>query len=160
MLPFSRLAVTYARDAALPDDMRARWVTDEQLAAGGAVSLVEGDLFDPAACPGPYDAVVEHRTLQHYDPRRQDRAIAALKGRSAPAGVFLHRAHNELNVSAEVLRRHGFSVRLSPRNERGLDFATRASDGGGSVAWVQRTADGPMLRHLRELEAASVADRR
>src|SRR5947209_637971 len=41
---------------------------------GGRLQFVLGDLLDPAVCPGPFDVVIERRTIQWF--AEQDRAVA------------------------------------------------------------------------------------
>ena len=81
---------------------RVQWRTDRpmhggpplSLATSGAVSYVTGDLFDPHACPGPFDAVFERRTAQLYQSDgTHETALSMLAARLAPRGMLLSHEH-------------------------------------------------------------------
>lgn len=84
---------------------------------GGTLTFVAGDLTRPDVCRGPYDAVIERRTLQLFG----DEKIAALDGliaRLRPKGIFVSHEHagawrpgDPRNHYAEAhLRNRGFAV--------------------------------------------------
>jgi hypothetical protein len=54
---------------------------------------VTGDLLDPSVCPGPFDVIVERRTLQLFDDLDRPRALAAVTDRLSPRGLFVTHAH-------------------------------------------------------------------
>jgi SAM-dependent methyltransferase len=60
----------------------------------GSVSCVEGDLMDPAICPGPFDVIVERKTLQLFPDHQRGAAVDRVVGRLAANGVFLSHCHN------------------------------------------------------------------
>jgi hypothetical protein len=61
---------------------------------GGLLHCVTGDLLDVSICPGPFDVVIERRTVQLFPPASQPAALDALEGRLAPRGVFVSHQHN------------------------------------------------------------------
>ena len=61
---------------------------------GGTVEYVTGDILDPTVCPGPFDVIVERRTLQLFPPEQRPRALKALAARVAPDGVFFSHCHD------------------------------------------------------------------
>ena len=61
--------------------------------AGGEVQFVVGDILDPAACLGPFDAVVERRMLQLFEPERRPAALSALAARMKENAILLSHVH-------------------------------------------------------------------
>ncbi len=60
---------------------------------GGSLLSVTGDLADPAICPGPFDAVIERRTVQLFPPTGRSAALDRLAARLAPRGLLLSHEH-------------------------------------------------------------------
>ena len=60
----------------------------------GKLEYVQGDLHDSSLCRGPYDMIVERRTLQLFPDDRRPRAIAAVADRLAMRGIFFSQSHN------------------------------------------------------------------
>jgi hypothetical protein len=60
---------------------------------GGALSFVTGDLMDPGVCPGPFDVVIERRTVQLFPQDAQISALDRLVGRLPERGVFVSHEH-------------------------------------------------------------------
>jgi len=56
---------------------------------GGRVEFVAGDLRDRTVCPGPFDVVIERRTVQHFAESDRADALAALAGRLRDPGILL-----------------------------------------------------------------------
>ncbi len=75
-------------------DTTDRFFRPDRMQAGGSLSFVEGDLMDPAICPGPFDVIVERRTLQLFPVGERGAAVAGVLGRLAANGVFLSHYHN------------------------------------------------------------------
>ena len=61
---------------------------------GGSVECVCGDLTDATICPGPYDFVVERKTLQLFPEAERAAALAAVAARMSPRGVLFSHCHN------------------------------------------------------------------
>lgn len=62
--------------------------------AGGSLTLVTGDLSTSTICPGPFDAVIERRTLQLFPRDEQAAALKALTERLAAKGTFISHQHS------------------------------------------------------------------
>lgn len=60
---------------------------------GGTLKFLAGDLLNPEFCPGPFDAVVERRTVQLYSGAERDRILERLAARLAPQGIFVSHCH-------------------------------------------------------------------
>ena len=60
---------------------------------GGALTFVTGDVMDPVVCPGPFDVVIERRTLQLFPDSDQVSALGCLIARLADTGVFVSHQH-------------------------------------------------------------------
>jgi len=60
----------------------------------GRVEFVVGDLLDPKICPGPFDVVIERRTLQLFPPHERGRALDALAARLHTEGIFISQCHD------------------------------------------------------------------
>jgi len=57
------------------------------------MSHVTGDLMDASLCPGPFDAVIERRTLQLFPPEERVAALERLEARMAPNVLFVSHQH-------------------------------------------------------------------
>ncbi len=55
----------------------------------GRVEFVAGDLLDIAVCPGPFDVVIERRTIQVLREEVRQAALLALSKRLRETGIFL-----------------------------------------------------------------------
>jgi SAM-dependent methyltransferase len=93
-LDLSPFATEVAQRAELPDDLLAYIVDGRPLDTKGHVEFVVGDLCDPGCCPGPYDVVIERKTLQLYPPDHRSEAFAAVANRLASRGIFFSHCHN------------------------------------------------------------------
>ena len=51
------------------------------------------DLSDSTMCPGPFDVVIERRTLQLFVPNH-GKAVQAVANRLEPRGIFFSHAHD------------------------------------------------------------------
>ena len=98
---------------------------------GGSLTSVTGDLMDADLCPGPFDVVIERRTVQLFPPAEQSAALDRLAARLAPGGLFVSHQHHggwrpdqpRQHYASTWATEHGFT----------LDGASGA-DGGGRVA--------------------------
>jgi SAM-dependent methyltransferase len=62
---------------------------------GGPIPrFVVGDLIDPAICPGPFDVVIERRTLQLFPDSERPLALQAVANRLAQRGIFFSHCHD------------------------------------------------------------------
>lgn len=60
---------------------------------GGSLSFVSGDLVDPEVCTGPFDVVIERRTLQLFSKAERLAALDRLVSRLSNRGVFVSQEH-------------------------------------------------------------------
>lgn len=60
---------------------------------GGSLKFLAGDLLDPEFCAGPFDTVIERRTVQLYSGTERDRILERLTSRLAPKGAFVSHCH-------------------------------------------------------------------
>jgi hypothetical protein len=86
---------------------------------GGSLTLATGDLVDPSICPGPFDVVIERRTVQLFPADERFGAIERLTARLADRGMFLSHQHDggwrpgedRTHYAAAWLEAMGFVVR-------------------------------------------------
>ena len=62
--------------------------------AGGRLEFVCGDLSDPAMCPGPFDVVIERRTVQLFPEEEREAALDRLAARLSARGMFVSHMHD------------------------------------------------------------------
>jgi SAM-dependent methyltransferase len=89
----------------------------------GTLSYIAGDLLDAAVCPGPFDCIIERRTVQLLPDR--ELALDRLAARLAPKGLLISHVHN--GAWRPGVSREHFAQRWAP--ERGFsrnDDAERA----------------------------------
>jgi hypothetical protein len=88
-LDISPVATRFAE--AFPDDPRGRrfFCSSQLRRPGGSVEFVGGDLLDVTVCPGPFDVVIERRTVQVFSEQQRAAALSALSKRLGSVGVFL-----------------------------------------------------------------------
>jgi hypothetical protein len=60
----------------------------------GRVHFVVGDLLDADVCPGPFDVVIERRTLQVFSEVERPSAVDALLARLQPEGILVSQCHD------------------------------------------------------------------
>jgi hypothetical protein len=60
---------------------------------GGSLQFRTGDLTDPTICPGPYDVVIQRRTLQLFPKDEQFTALERLVGRLGTPGTLVTHRH-------------------------------------------------------------------
>lgn len=60
---------------------------------GGSLRVVTADLSDPRVCPGPFDVVIECRTLQLFPEDERLTALHRLVARLSDRGVFVSQEH-------------------------------------------------------------------
>jgi hypothetical protein len=62
---------------------------------GGSVEFLEGNIFDLNDCPGPYDIIIERRTIQGFlEPQDRDKAVKCLVKRLAKKGILFSHYHD------------------------------------------------------------------
>ncbi len=116
-----------------------RILQNRVLRPGGRLEIVTGDLRDASLCPGPFDVVIERRTLQHFPESERSAAVAALAVCVASVGIFLSehddQATQEPSATSHSVRswfeRHGWAIWPVP-----LPII-------GRVAWCEATGGSP-----------------
>ena len=93
-LDISPLATEVASDDAPDEDLLAFIVQGRSGGLNGRLEYVVGDLCDPVCCPGPYDVVIERKTLQLWPDVERPMAMQAVVNRLAPRGIFFSQSHN------------------------------------------------------------------
>lgn len=61
---------------------------------GPSPRFVVGDLMDPTICPGPFDMIIERRTLQLFPDSERPAALEAVANRLAPRGILFSHCHD------------------------------------------------------------------
>jgi hypothetical protein len=88
-LDISPVAVSRA-EAYQPDSRALGYFCRPELhRSGGRVQFVVGDLLDVTVCPGPFDVVIERRTVQWFAEHERGAALSALAGRLSEVGIFM-----------------------------------------------------------------------
>jgi hypothetical protein len=93
-LDLSPFATEAAKAAVPPDDYLVNLLEGRSLSPNGRLDFVVGDLSDASVCPGPFDVVIERRTLQLYPQHSRPSALLAVADRLAPRGIFSSHAHD------------------------------------------------------------------
>lgn len=93
-LDLSPFALAAAEQAQIDDEGLARLCGGRTSASGGAVQFVPGDLRDPACCLGPFDVILERKTLQLFPDEERPAAIQAVVDRLASRGLFFSHCHD------------------------------------------------------------------
>jgi len=134
-LDLSPLALETAKGAAPPDEFLAGLVGRRSPALNGHVEFVVGDLCNVACCPGPYDVVIDRKTLQLYTDEERPTAMKAVANRLASPGIFFSHCHDG-----------GWKPPAEPRHatqswfvEEGWMFGGDDTPLAGRVAWLLTT---------------------
>jgi SAM-dependent methyltransferase len=75
-------------------DYLGRFVDATSHRSGGSVDYVTADLLDAAACPGPFDVIIERRTVQLFRGQEFNNALEALTRRLRSDGLFFRHCHD------------------------------------------------------------------
>jgi SAM-dependent methyltransferase len=93
-LDLSPFATEVASRAAPPEDFLAQLVGGRSGGLNGHLEFVVGDLCDAACCRGPYDLVIDRKTLQLYPDADRPIAMQAVANRLASPGIFFSQCHS------------------------------------------------------------------
>jgi hypothetical protein len=93
-LDVSRVGLEIAESFPAPDEALASYFRTPRTRPGGSISVVVGDLADATVCPGPFDVVIERRTLQLFEEEERLRLLEGLLGRLRINGLFVSQQHN------------------------------------------------------------------
>jgi hypothetical protein len=119
-----------------PNDMH--WFCDPGAQrTGGHLDFVVGSLLDKAVCPGPFDVIIERRTVQTFAEQHGSTALQALTGRLGNPGIFLSHCNDScyytskraLHASESWFREHHWTI------WNGAPSSTLS----GKVAWLVRS---------------------
>jgi hypothetical protein len=61
----------------------------ERRQTGGHARFIVGDLLDATVCPGPFDVIIERRTVQRFAEQEWGAVLEALSRRLGRTGLFL-----------------------------------------------------------------------
>jgi hypothetical protein len=92
-LDLSPFAVDMAVKGAPSPRYLERIVEGRPMRPGRRVDFVVGDLYDGTVCPGPYDVVIECRTLQLFV-RDGGQALQVVANRLSARAIFFSHAHD------------------------------------------------------------------
>lgn len=99
----------------------------------GRMRFVTGNLRDAAICPGPYDVVIERRTLQLYSDEEFPAAMRAVTDRLASPGILFSHSHRGGSG------RHRFPIADWLRSE-GWPLIRLDTPLAGRTAWLYSTS--------------------
>lgn len=134
-LDISPLAAKVASDAAPPDDFLAELIGGRSGGLNGRLEFVVGDLCDPACCPGPYDVVIDRKTLQLWPDADRPMAIQAVANRLASRGIFFSQSHDG-GWKPPAPRRHALESWFV---SQGWEFWEGETPLTGRAAWLFTT---------------------
>ena len=121
---------------------------------GGRARFVAGDLLDASICRGPFDVVIERKTVQTVAERDRPAVLSALSERLARVGIFVSMCFDDpfpdelgwsqhpsgmFHASEAWFRDQGWTIW---ENEPNLPDPTLA----GRVAWLIRAGSGKCRR--------------
>ena len=93
-MDLSPLATEVASSATPPDGLLTQLVGGRSGGLNGHLEFVVGDLCDPSCCPGPYDVVIDRKTLQLFADADRATAMQAVANRLASPGIFYSQSHD------------------------------------------------------------------
>lgn len=133
-LDSSSVAIDIAKACRLDPAGLQHFFAPELCGPGGTVDFVVGDLRDPSVCPGPFDVVIERRTLQLFPPNECGQALDALAHRLRADGILVSHCHNGGWRPGQA-RRHLFENVFA---EKGwvIEEGDHSFEPEGRVAWL------------------------
>lgn len=93
-IDLSPLAVQVVEGTEPPSELLSRLLGGRAFRPGGSLRFVTGDLCDSTLCAGPFDVVVERRTLQLFSETERPTALRAVANRLALRGIFYSHCHD------------------------------------------------------------------
>jgi len=125
---YLRLLIGHLRDQVLARRIRRD---------GGKVEFLAEDLLDPEVCPGPFDVVIERRTVQLFAESERDGILDRLTSRLQRNGIFLSHCHMgwwrpgmpREHLAESWFREHGFTV-----SYEGSEDVSRLKHDSGRIA--------------------------
>jgi hypothetical protein len=115
---FEEDVIRFGESGAIPPELCPPMHRSERYPprAGGTLKLSAGDLSDPSVCPGPFDVVIERRTVQLFPEHEQTPALERLANRLGPRGLLVSHQHDgrgqpgrsRPHYATHWVRSHGF----------------------------------------------------
>ncbi|MGE3958183.1 MAG: class I SAM-dependent methyltransferase [Vicinamibacterales bacterium] len=93
-LDLSPFIMDVLRQATPSTEYLSRLLGARALQAGGTLACVAGDLRDETVCAGPYDVVIERRTLQLFPDDQRPAALERVTARLAARGLIVSHSHH------------------------------------------------------------------
>ena len=93
-LDLSQTATDWARSFDPPDKFFRRFLDPEHEVAGGHVEFVTGNLLDMSVCPGPFEVIIERKTVQLFSDDERGTACEALASRLSDRGIIYSQCHD------------------------------------------------------------------
>lgn len=133
-LDLSPRAAEWCQRLRVDDQSLPGLIDSDQEAPGGRIEYVTGDLTDRTVCPGPFDVIVERRTVQLFGDAK-GQALDALAARLATPGILLSHCHDgawkppqpRVHPNEQWFRERGWTI--WPAGGTSAGFADR-------VAWL------------------------
>lgn len=94
VMDLSPLALQVVERAEPPAEFLSPLLGGRPFMPGGSVGFVTGDLRDSTLCAGPFDVVIERRTLQLFSKAERPQAMQAVANRLARRGIFYSHCHD------------------------------------------------------------------
>jgi hypothetical protein len=94
VLDLSPFALRVSSEVDPPESYLAQLVGNREAGADGSLKFVAGDLSDSSYCPGPYDVIIDRRTLQLWPDDELPMALQTVVDRLAPRGLFFSHCHD------------------------------------------------------------------
>ena len=142
-LDISSVAVSYAKAYDVDVGRLGSYCSPALHRPGGRVQFVVGDLLDRTLCPGPFDVVIERRTVQWFAEHERAAALSAIASRLNRIGIFVSHCLDDLFPSELGWSQHRsglFHASESWFREQGWvtcdDVASPPR--AGRVAWLVR----------------------
>ena len=93
-LDLSPLATQMASQTVPPSEYLSQLIDERAPAPNGLLEYVVGDLRDASICPGPFDVVIDRKTLQLYPDEERPSVLRAVARRVASPGIFFSQCHD------------------------------------------------------------------
>jgi SAM-dependent methyltransferase len=143
-LDISPVAVSYAKAYDVDSRRLGHFCSPELHRPGGRVEFVVGDLLDNTVCPGPFDVVIERRTVQWFAEHERAAALSALAGRLNKVGIFMSQCLDDafpMELGWSQHRSDFFHASESWFREHGWVICDEVASPplAGCVAWLVRT---------------------
>lgn len=142
-LDLSSVAVSYAKAHDVDVSVLGRYCRPTLHRPGGRVEFEVGDLLDGTVCPGPFDVVIERRTVQWFAEHERASALSAIASRLNTIGIFVSQCLDDPFPSELGWAQHRSGLFHASecwfREQGWLTCDDVASPpGAGRVAWLVR----------------------